>query len=434
MMSHRGRAASLVLLVACGGGDKHVKQAKPKPAATPPPAETDASREANRKAARTAIVPEGANCLPPALKAANAPRLELAGVGADALLCAVDAEDLGPVGCWKVDLRNMAEGTVPLVYQAAAPQPGHSVTAKLHDGCAWGFCAPGKPASGAAELSWNADSSKVAMLAGSDVHLFDGGSKKHLSTFGIAGDKGVTGTATAVHFVGESIVVEGGKDGNAWVFKLDGTGAGVINALGGKEPKPLAMRQGSFSVLDATKVGLADHGMDTFTVYELESGKRTKAVKKPVKLACKPAEIDAYWAEPDKAGDKAGDKVSDKCKDSLAKASGPWVGATAVMGAKNLLFVLRGERLGELAVVDPRTLVETKKALKMPWCGAEASTSLPAHNAPAAAAASGSEPGRASASGAARSAAAKDDSGEGAQPAKKRAPVKKGGDPEDGGE
>ena len=190
------------------------------------------------------------------------------------------------------------------------------------------------------------------------------------------------------------------------------------------------MKQGSFSVLDATKVGLADHGMDTFTVYELASGKRTKAVRKPAKLACKPAEIDAYWAQ----GDKGGDKVSDKCKDSLAKASGPWVGATAVLGAKNLLFVLRGERLGELAVVDPRTLVETKKALKMPWCGAEASTSVPAHNAPAAAVAPGAAPARSAAAKGDSAAKDKDDSAEGAPPAKTRAPVKRGGDPEDGGE
>ena len=414
MVSHRSLAASLIFLAACGGGDKKVKKPKPKEEAMQPlPEETEASREMKQKTARLAIVPEGSNCLPTALKQEGALKLELASVGADAVLCAIDADGirlLGPVGCWKVDLKNMGEGSVPLLYQEPVPQPGHSISAKLHDGCAMGLCSPGKNAAGAARLSWNADSSKVAMLAGTDVHIFDGASKKHLSTFGIGGDKGVSGEASAIHFVGDSIVIEGGNDGNAWVFKADGTATGVINTLGGKDEKPVSMKKGSFSVLDGGKVGLADHGMDTFTVYEIETGKRTKAVRKPAKLACKPAEIDAYWTD--------GDKVTDKCKDGIAKATGPWIGATAVMGKKNLLFALEGERLGELAVVDPRTLIETKKALKMPWCGGQA----------------GGEAHRGAAPAPPRK-AAKDDSDEAPVPrASSRAPVKKGGDPEDGGD
>ncbi|CAN5409105.1 hypothetical protein BH11MYX1_BH11MYX1_45220 [soil metagenome] len=419
MMSHRSLAASLIFLAACGGGDKKVKTPKPKEDSIQlPPEETEASRELKRKTARLAIVPEGANCLPAALKEPGAPRLELAGVGADAVLCAVDVDGtrlLGPVGCWKVDLESKTDGKVPLVYRAPAPAPGHSISTKLHDGCGWGFCSPGKNASGVVEMSWNADGSKVAMLAGTDVHIFDVASKKHLSTFGIAGDKGVSGQASAIHFVGDSIVIEGGSDDNAWVWKADGTATGVINALGGKDEKPIAMKKGSFSVLDATKIGLADHGMDTFTVYELESGKRSKAVRKPAKLACKPAELEAYWAD--------GDKVTDKCKEGIAKTSGPWIGATGVLGAKNLLFVMQGERLGELAIVDPRTLAETKKALKMPWCGAEAGEGARAPSPSAGAPAT------------TRKAAEKSNSNEAApSKASSRAPVKKGGDPEDGGE
>jgi hypothetical protein len=316
----------------------------------------------------------------------------------------------------------MGNGAVPLVYQDAAPQPGHDVIAKIVDGCARGYCSPGKNASApVAHLSWNGDGSKVAMLVGTDVHLFDAASKKHLSTFGVAGDKGVTGTPTAVHFVADSIVVEGGEDSapGAWVFKTDGTATGPIMALGGKDEKQISLRHGSFSVLDPQKVALADHGMDTFTVYEIETGKRTKAVRKPAKLACKPAELDAYWAD--------GDKVTDKCKDSIAKALGAWVGATAVMGSKSLLFVLKGDRLGELAIVDPKTLAETKKALKMPWCGAEggggegAASEKKSVSAPAPAAR-------------AEKKAAADKEDEAAPAPKSRAPVKKGGDPEDGGE
>jgi hypothetical protein len=407
--------------VACGGGEKKVKQPKPeKEVVTKPKVETEADREAKRKAAREAIVPEGSNCLPAALKEPGAPALELAGVGPDAVLCAVDTDasrGLGPVGCWKVDLKNMGNGSVPLIAQEAAPQPGHDIVAQLHDGCAMGFCTPGKNGAGpTAHLSWNADGKQVAMLVGTDVHLFDAASKKHVSTFGVTGDKGVTGTPTALHFVSDSIVVEGGDDApGAWVFKADGNPTGPIMALGGKDEKQINLKHGAFSVLDANKVALSDHGMDTFTVYEIGSGKRTKAVHKPAKLACKPAEIEAYWSD--------GEKVTDKCKDSIAKATGPWVGATAVLGAHSLLFVMKGDRFGELAIVDPKTLVESKKALKMPWCGGGET-----------AAASG----RGEAAKAVKAEKKADDDEEkddkAAAPKGSRSPVKKGGDPEDGGE
>lgn len=411
-------AAVLAVSTACGGGgDKKTKKPKPETVEQPKPkVETEADREAKRKAERLAIVPEGSNCLPTALKDAGAPTLELAGIGKDAILCAVDTDPsrlLGPVACWKVDLPNMGNGTVPLIYQDAAPQPGHDVTALVHDGCAMGYCTPGKNSTAlAAHLSWSSDG-KVAMLSGTDIHLFDAASKKHLSTFGIGGDKGVTG-ATAIHFVDDSIVVEGGDENapGAWVFKADGNPTGPIMALGGKDEKQINLHKGGFSVLDPKKVGLADHGMSTFTVYEIDSGKRTKAIRKPAKLACKPAEIDAYWA--------GGDKVTDKCKAGLDKDAGPWTGATAVMGSKSLVFVLKGDRLGELAIVDPKSLNETKKALKMSWCG-ESAAAEGGGAAPAPKAAKKSAPAPAEKS---------DD----AAPPASRAPVKKGGDPQDGGE
>jgi hypothetical protein len=84
-------------------------------------------------------------------------------------------------------------------------------------------------------------------------------------------------------------------------------------------------------------------------------------VRKVGKLSCKPAELDAYWVD--------GDKVTDKCKASIEKDRGHLMGATVVAGSKNFLALLRGERLGELAVLDAKTLAE-KSVIKMPWCEA----------------------------------------------------------------
>ncbi|MEO7095845.1 MAG: hypothetical protein ABI175_21475, partial [Polyangiales bacterium] len=70
--------------------------------------------------------------------------------------------------------------------------------------------------------------------------------------------------------------------------------------------------------------------------------------------------VDAYWKDEN-------DKVGAKCKDALQKSFGALQGATAVAGSKNFLVMLRGPRLGELAVMDAKTLAE-KKAIKLPWC------------------------------------------------------------------
>jgi hypothetical protein len=82
-------------------------------------------------------------------------------------------------------------------------------------------------------------------------------------------------------------------------------------------------------------------------------------VRKVPKLKCKAAELDAYWVD--------GDKVTDRCKESINKASGHLMGANVVAGAKNFLVLLRGDRLGELAVMDSKYLKE-KDVIKMPWC------------------------------------------------------------------
>ena len=99
--------------------------------------------------------------------------------------------------------------------------------------------------------------------------------------------------------------------------------------------------------------------MALLTTYDVTNGARAKLVRKVPKLKCKAAELDAYWVD--------GDKVTDKCKASINAASGHLMGATAVAGAKSLLVLLRGDRLGELAVMDAKYLKE-KSVIKMPWC------------------------------------------------------------------
>jgi hypothetical protein len=357
---------ALVVVAACGGSKKVANkphqdsdETEDKPARPP---ETEADRAKKRHELAVAIIPEGSTCLPLALKDDNAPRLELAAVNKEIVVCAMDTDRtrlLGPIGCWKVGL----DGS--LTYQDAAPLPGRDIDVRLDGRCARGFCLP-KDAQldgiKVAHIAWNLDGSKVAVLAGDDVHVYDASSKAHESSFTIRGDKGVTDDPVAIHFLGDTIFVEGQDDGPfsaVWQFKADGTPVGPLVAIGSKDNKPLSTYHGSFTLLEPKLVGISERGFSTFTTFDTETGKRTKAVRKVAKPSCKADEIETYW--------KDGDKVTDRCRDSMSKLYGAFQGADAFMGSKSLLLMLRGDRLGELVAVDPRSLAE-KKVIKMPWC------------------------------------------------------------------
>ncbi len=363
---HRG-VWLLLALVACGGGKKTVVEPVEKPVAKPaPPPETEEDREAKRHAAALEIAPEGSTCLPTALKDDGAPKLELASVNGEAVVCAIDTNPtrlLGVVGCWTVD---PTKSTV--TYRTPAPLPGYSLDVSIDDGCARGFCLP-KDGKGAkdkiAHISWSLDGTKVAVLAGDEVHLFDASSKEHQSSFSIRGDKGLSNDPVAVYFSGDELFVEGADQGPysaVWEFKADGTQVGPLTAIG-KDDRPLTTYKGSFSLLDKSRVGISEHGFSTLTTFEVATGKRAQMVRKIPKLACKADELDAFWHD--------GDKVNDKCKDQITKNFSHFIGATVVAGTKSLLVLLHGDRLGELGVLDPKSLAE-KRAIKLPWCGSEA--------------------------------------------------------------
>jgi hypothetical protein len=354
------------LAFACGGGGGKKTAKKPKATADSTEEvakpETEEDRAAARRTEAHKLVPEGSSCLPASLKDEDAPRLELGAIGVDAIVCAVDTKPdrlLGPVGCWKVDL-----ATGALAYKDPEPLPARGFSVLLDGQCARGYCVPNeaKVTEKVAHIAWDTDGKKVAVLVGDDVHLFDAESKDHESSFSIRGDKGVTNNPTAVHFVGSTIVVEGADEGanaGVWIFKSDGTQVGQVMGLGGKEEKPLSTYKGSVSILDKARIAVSERGMETLTTYDVENGKRAKLVRNAKKPACKAAELDAFWHD--------GDKVSDKCKGSVEALSGHLMGATAIAGKTNFLVLLRGDRLGELGVLDAKSLAE-KKSIKTPWC------------------------------------------------------------------
>jgi hypothetical protein len=356
-----------ILPAACGGGGKKppkdpidLKDDDKTPASAP---ETEEDREKKRQAAAKQLVPDGSNCLPAALKEESAPRLALAAINSEAVVCAIDEERerlLGVVACWQVNVK-----TGDLTYQKAAPMPGRGYPAKIDDRCARGYCLPkdAKTDAKVAHLAWSPDGGKVAVSFGDDIHLFDAASKARESSFPVRGDKGVSGDPVRLFWVGDSIFVEasdGATTSPVWVFKAaDGNQMGPLEGIG-KGAKALSTSGGSFLVLDAGRVAISEQGLSTLTTYEVATGKRAKFVRKLPKTPCKADEAEAFWG-----GNT--EKLPAKCKDHMTKHFGHLIGADAFAGTKNMLVLLRGERLGDLAVVNPKTLEESS-VIRLPWC------------------------------------------------------------------
>ncbi len=335
--------------------------AKPKPKPTkptdPPPAvETEAERDAKRLEAAHAIIPKGTTCLPVALHKKQSPRLELAAIGADAILCAYDTQRnrlLGPVGCWKIDL---ASGG--LTYREPAPLPGIGFALRIEESCVRGFCLPKEvelPSDKVAHMAYNLDGSKVALLASDQISLFDATTRTREAGFSIKG----VGQVSALHLLNDTLFVEAGEEGKhrTYQFKTDGTKLGAIS-----DDKDQSILNGSFSILDKTRVALGEPGWPFLIVIDTETGKKTRLARAVPKSPCTADETAHYWAD---SGD-----VSEKCNKYMVKTFDHLVGATAVAGARNLLVVLRNGRLGELGVLDATTLAE-KKSINLEWCEAE---------------------------------------------------------------
>ncbi len=356
----------LGFVASCGGGNKKPYKdpidLKDDDKPTPSAPETEEDREKKREEAARKLVPEGSNCLPLALKGDSAPRLEIAAINSEAVVCAVDGERdrlLGTVACWQVNVK-----TGDLTYQKPSPIPGRGFSVQLDDRCARGYCLPkdAKADAKIAHMAWNPDGTKVAVNVGDEIHLFDAASKARESSFPIRGDKGVTGDPLRLYWVGDSIFVEASDGGSApvWVFKAaDGAQMGPLEGIG-KGAKPLSTQGGSFLVLDPGRVAVAEQGFTSVVTYEVGTGKRAKFVRKLPKTPCKADETEAYWSDNT-------DKVPAKCKDHMTKHFAHLIGADAFAGTKNMLVLLRGERLGDLAVMNPKTLAESS-AIRMPWC------------------------------------------------------------------
>jgi hypothetical protein len=361
-------------LVACGGGSSKTETKKPtaskttkkkKPASVKK--ETEEDRAKKREAAAEELVAADSKCLPTALKDPSSKlTLELGALDSEAILCAMDNDPdrlLGAAGCWTIDL-----GAGGLTFRNRNAIPGRGYHAKIEGGCVRGFCLPKDQEVSAdkpALIAWSLDASQAAVVAGDQVHLFAADSKELAKSIALRdpahGDKAMSGDATGLWFLGDTVFLQGGEAGasSIWMYKADGSAAGQLMGLG-KGNAAVSMGHGSFSILDKDRVAVAERGFSTLTIFEVASGKRSKLVRKVSAGPCKSAQVESYFsAEPG--------ELPAKCVAHLKKTYEHFKGTTMVAGSKNFLGALGSDRVGELAVIDSKNLSE-KRAIQLPWC------------------------------------------------------------------
>jgi hypothetical protein len=288
-------------------------------------------------------------CLPVGLRAPGAPRLALGQLDRAAVLCAVP--DRGaPSACWKVELADGFSPAGALTPRRAAPLPGQALTARPGDA----VLAPYPYASAGdapVQLAFSDDGEALAIRSGDRIRTYDASSPRPLHEIALAHEPGLAWGA--LHWIGHTIFVEGTRDGalGVWAFDARDEGAEILAPATTGRWHPAGS---TFVALDLLRVGIAAPGLASLTVYDLTALHST---------ARPPAR--------DRSGALApivtGTVVRRACPAPPCDDDPSYTGADLVAGTRSLVALLRGPRLGEIAVLDPATLAE-RRTIQLPWC------------------------------------------------------------------
>ena len=204
-------------------------------------------------------------------------------------------------------------------------------------------------------MTWSFDSSKVAVLAGDNVHIFDAhdqGARIHVLD---PRRQGRDQRADRDRLERRRDLHPGARrrrPRRSGCSRPTARRSGPIEALGAKDKSLLSTRNGSFMLLDKNRVAVSEQGFSAMTIYEIDSGKRSKLVRKLPAGPCKKDELDATWKD-------SAATVAPKCKEYIEKTFSHLIGADVVAGAKSLLVccAVPGS-VSSAAALDPKTLAE----------------------------------------------------------------------------
>ncbi len=300
------------------------------------------------------------DCLPHALKdEPDKLHLDLGTVGGAPVACVFD--DVRVTACWDVDVKHSA-----LRARAAAPLPGHSYPAAVVGGCAAGWCGLDVDAAAsdepAAVIATSTDRAHVAVairvgdFGHRTISIYDVSTRKRVRTF----TPSISNVLVDVLYVDDRVFVIGADAGpfvGVWSAKDDGS---ETSAIDGADAGLFNLDLGGIAVLDAHRVALTDLGSETMAIITAKSGHR-------VDVALPHREHGDCTAR-DLEGLRFGEQPDAACMQYLSREVIPYKGAPMVAQRDGTIVVeLLGEALGQLAILDARTMRE-KKRVRLPIC------------------------------------------------------------------
>lgn len=304
----------------------------------------------------------GGDCLPRALKDKHGKLwLSLGSVGGAPVACVFD--DKRVVACWDVDIKNHA-----LHARAAAPLPGHSYRVPVVGGCAAGWCGldvdtgdAGDPPT--AVVATSTDGAHVAVgitvgdFAQRTISIYDASTRKRVRTF----TPSISNILVDLCYVDDRVFVIGSDAGpfvGVWSARDDGSETHFIEDAHGTM---FNISLGGIRVLDEHRVALTDMSSEMMAIVTARSGDRVDVALPPrLRRGCSAGDLESL--------EEFNEPVGAACKQYLRREVIPYLGAPMIaQGDGTIVVALHDDALGQLAILDARTMRE-KKRVRLPIC------------------------------------------------------------------
>lgn len=258
-----------------------------------------------------------------------------------------------PLACWDLDL-----ATGAMTSRAAAPLPGRGYAVAFDRDCADGYCLPSDEMRDAPEpderytLATSTDGQRAVLwtaMRGSAGVVFDQRSRRVVAAIDASDDEGSADDAiVALAFVGSRIVRTGANAG------IDERFLGWT-ATGKRARMTAAMEEAGLQVLSDHELGFVSALGTVLTTIDVASGRRRVATRVI-------AECNAQDREHLRTDALEAAAVRPACAAVWPRVGAPYVGAEWIhLPGGAYAVALTGAQVGELAILDGRTLRETRR-------------------------------------------------------------------------
>ncbi len=320
------------------------------------------------------------SCLPPSLftkgEASTPPTFDLGLVAGVPTICASMTRS-DPMRCWAVDPAN---GTLSAT--VATSLPWHARKGMLDaNRCLDGYCLskPSEPKeteertgeqTEAAFLVASTTGTKVAILSGRLIHIFDRETRKQLQTIPLydeaaPGYTNVSNEPVKVFYVGDIVYVVGSDAGPyiaVWRFRDDGTRLGVVTSTGKADDASFSVFNGGVNVLDDDRIMVADAALQRVRILSSKNEKNRERTRPSNLRPCTAVEVESALL----LGDI--ESLSARCKATVKASLEPFFDVIPIeLSSGDVLAALSGKYSGSLSLLDGKTLKE-KKRFKLLRC------------------------------------------------------------------